>query len=199
MCSVSALATSQCRCARAACAICRRGLCVHQHRLTGTPQNLPRWKRCVQSTEKALGFALAHAFVKRVFPPESKTAAVALVQEIESGFGQDVDGLGWMDAVTKQRAKDKLAALANQIGYPEVWRNYATLELSRTGHLGNVLAGRSLRGRLPALEGRQAGRSQRVGDDPADGERVLQRLAKPDGLPRGILQPPFFGRDQAAR
>src|SRR5262249_7654124 len=64
--------------------------------LTGAPQNLPRWKRCVASTDKNLGFALARAYVKRVFSPESRQVATELVKEIESGFGADLDGLAWM-------------------------------------------------------------------------------------------------------
>src|SRR6185312_16630468 len=90
-----------------------------------------------------LGFALARAYVKRVFPPESRQVATDLVKEIESGFGADVQGLAWMDAATKQKAQAKLAAVANQVGYPENWRSYDSLEIQRDAYLHDAFAGRA--------------------------------------------------------
>jgi putative endopeptidase len=39
--------------------------------LEGTPENEARWKRCVTSTDAALGQALGKAYVKVYFPPEA--------------------------------------------------------------------------------------------------------------------------------
>ncbi len=40
--------------------------------LTGTKEILPRWKRCVRSTDRALGEALGQAYVKKAFPARSQ-------------------------------------------------------------------------------------------------------------------------------
>ncbi|MBS2030213.1 MAG: M13 family metallopeptidase [Deltaproteobacteria bacterium] len=166
--------------------------------LTGAPQNLPRWKRCVASTDKNLGFALAHAYVKRVFPPESRQVATDLVKEIESGFGSNLDGLAWMDAATKQKAQAKLSAVANQVGYPETWRSYDALEIQRDAYLRDVFAGRAfdLQYELDKV-GRPVDKAEWHMTPPTVNAYYSDSLNQMVFL-AGILQPPFFGRESAA-
>ncbi len=40
--------------------------------LRGQPQQQPRWKRCVQATDNALGEALGQVYVSQEFPPANK-------------------------------------------------------------------------------------------------------------------------------
>ena len=40
---------------------------------------------------------------------------------------------------TKKQALDKLAHIANKIGYPDKWRDYSTLTIVRGDALGNGL------------------------------------------------------------
>src|SRR5262249_47265598 len=42
--------------------------------LSGEKENRPRWKRCIEETDRALGELLAQPFVKKHFTPESKAA-----------------------------------------------------------------------------------------------------------------------------
>jgi len=166
--------------------------------LTGAPQNLPRWKRCVASTDRNLGFALAHAYVKRVFPPESRQVATDLVKEIESGFGADVQGLAWMDAVTKQKAQAKLAAVANQVGYPENWRNYDALEIQRDAYLHDAFAGRAFDVQYELNKvGKPVDKAEWDMTPPTVNAYYSDSLNQMVFL-AGILQPPFFGPQSAA-
>jgi predicted metalloendopeptidase len=50
---------------------------------------------------------------------------------------RDIDTLDWMTPVTKTRAKEKLHAVTNKIGYPDHWRDYSKLAISPTDPLGN--------------------------------------------------------------
>ena len=43
-------------------------------------------------------------------------------------MGRDIDQLDWMSPATKVRAKEKLHAVANKIGYPDKWRDYTKLD-----------------------------------------------------------------------
>lgn len=43
--------------------------------LQGSKENLPRWKRCVQGTDRVLGEALGEVYVKKAFPPAAKARA----------------------------------------------------------------------------------------------------------------------------
>ena len=41
----------------------------------------------------------------------------------------NLDALNWFDDATRVQAHEKLAAIANKIGYPDKWRNYDALEI----------------------------------------------------------------------
>src|SRR5262249_35387842 len=72
--------------------------------LTGAQELLPRWKRCVQSTDFALGEALGPLYVKKAFPPEAKARAVKMVQNLITALHDDLQTLSWMSETTRQRA-----------------------------------------------------------------------------------------------
>ncbi|MCA9632263.1 MAG: M13 family metallopeptidase, partial [Myxococcales bacterium] len=95
-----------------------------QKLLTGQEEIEARWKRCVAATDDALGEALAQPFVAEHFGGESKSAAESYVHAVAAAFDKEVDTLDWMDATTRQRAKQKLKAMAYLIGYPSKWKQY---------------------------------------------------------------------------
>jgi len=59
-------------------------------------------------------------YVTQQFPPSSKQATVQMVHDIEAAMDQDLDTLDWMSAATKVKAKEKLHAIADKIGYPTI-------------------------------------------------------------------------------
>ncbi len=109
-----------------------------RHKLAGQPEQRARWKRCVQSTDGALGEALGQVYVKQEFPPTSKQATVQMVHDIEAAMDQDLDTLDWMSPETKTRARQKLHAVADKIGYPDHWRDYSRLTIVRGDAYGNA-------------------------------------------------------------
>ena len=50
--------------------------------LQGTTEMLPRWKRCVASTDRALGEALGQLYVAKTFTPQAKARARAMVENL---------------------------------------------------------------------------------------------------------------------
>jgi len=107
-------------------------------KLRGQPEQRARWKRCVGATDGALGEALGEVYVKQEFPPSSKAAMLEMVHGIETAMNADIDTLAWMSDATKAKAKEKLAAVANKIGYPEHWRDYSSLSIVRGDAFGNA-------------------------------------------------------------
>jgi len=92
--------------------------------LTGAKELPERWKRCVASTDRALGELLAQPFVKETFPGHAKEAVETMVHEIGRVFSGELDRLDWMDEETRKRAHEKLASMAYLIGYPDKWKSY---------------------------------------------------------------------------
>ncbi|HEV2577804.1 MAG TPA: M13 family metallopeptidase [Acidobacteriaceae bacterium] len=106
--------------------------------LSGQPEEKPRWKRCSAGVDGALGEALGQVYVDQYFPGDEKAKTLQMVHDIEAAMDKDLDTLPWMSPETKEKAKAKLHAVADKIGYPEHWRDYSKLEISHTDALGNL-------------------------------------------------------------
>ena len=105
--------------------------------LRGTKELRPRWKRCVELTNRQLGEALGQPYVAATFGAEGKERMSKMVVALESALDRDIQGLPWMTDATKRRALEKRAAIANKIGYPDRWRDYSKLKIVRGDAFGN--------------------------------------------------------------
>ncbi len=167
--------------------------------LGGAQRPRPRWERCVEATDRALGEALGRQYVAGWFDPEAKRRTRALVDEIEKAMARDVAGLTWMGPETKQRAKEKLAAVANKVGYPDNWRDYGDLAVVRGDLTGNVERADAfdLARRLAKI-GKPVDRGEWTMTPPTVNAYYSAELNDVN-IPAGILQPPFYDpqRDDA--
>jgi putative endopeptidase len=106
--------------------------------LRGAQEIQPRWKRCVSYTDHRLDDALGQAYVAKVFSPELKASTLDMVQRIETSMEQRIRALDWMSPQTKTDALIKLAGIRNKIGYPDKWRDYSSIQLTRDDFAGNM-------------------------------------------------------------
>jgi len=160
--------------------------------LTGAKELRPRWKRCVDFADGDLGEALGKAYVAGEFPPDSKAATLKMVHELEAALKTDIGGLSWMTPETKQQALDKLAHIANKIGYPDKWRDYSTLTVVRGDALGNSLRAAEFEFKRQLSKiGKPVDRSE-WGMTPPTVNAYYRSLENNINFPAGILQPPFY-------
>jgi predicted metalloendopeptidase len=108
--------------------------------LSGAEAQQPRWKRCLGWADRDLGDLLGQAYVKQQFPPEARQRALDMVHNLEAALGDRIQSLDWMGPDTKTRALGKLHAFEEKIGYPNTWRDYAGVTVSRTDLVANRLA-----------------------------------------------------------
>jgi putative endopeptidase len=167
--------------------------------LQGTRELLPRWRRCVQSTDRNLGEDLGQFYVQRAFPPESKAKATEMVHNLIAALRDDLSTLDWMSPETRKQAIAKLDAIQIKIGYPDKWRDYSAFNVVRGSYAENVTRGRAFD---------TAFDMSRIGK-PLD--RTLWDMTPPTVnayysapmneivFPAGIMQPPFYdaSRDDA--
>jgi putative endopeptidase len=106
--------------------------------LRGQPEQRPRWMRGVDEVNWALGDAVARPYVAAYFPPASKAKMQQLVADLLVALGERIDALDWMTPATKAHAHQKLAAFTVKIGYPDRWKDYATLVVRGDDLMGNV-------------------------------------------------------------
>ncbi len=160
--------------------------------LTGTKEHLPRWKRCVASTDRALGEAVGQAFVQKNFPPEAKERAKQMVQNLVSALRGDLSTLSWMSPATRQQAITKLDAFARKIGYPEKWRDYSALKIDRGPFIDNVARSSEFeRKRNLGKIGKPVDRTE-WGMTPPTVNAYYNSSMNEIVFPAGILQPPFY-------
>jgi len=164
----------------------------HGAALSGTPQQAPRWRRAVASTNTALGDAVGQMYVERYFPAEAKAEVEEMVRNIIGAFGRRIDALEWMSPETKARARRKLATLRVGVGYPDAWRDYASLEIVRGDALGNAerAALFEYRRSLDKL-GRPVDRSEWF-MVPQEVNALFAPSQNSIIFPAAILEPPFF-------
>ena len=164
----------------------------YNHKLRGQPEQRARWKRCVQTTDSALGEALGQVYVTQEFAASSKEATVQMVKDIESAMDRDIDTLDWMSAETKVRAKAKLNAVADKIGYPDHWRDYSKLVVVRDDAFGNVQRGIVFENlRQIAKIAKPVDRGE-WGMSPPTVDAYYNPSMNDINFPAGILQPPLF-------
>ena len=172
----------------------------YAHTLNGTEKQQERWKRCTSRVDRELGEALGQVYVAKYFPPAAKQRALDMTLAIELAMDKDIDSLDWMSAETKVKAKDKLHAVMNKIGYPDKWRDYSKLEIVPGDALGN---------QMRADEFETARELAKIGKPVDKGEwemtpPTVNAYYEPQqnnvNFPAGYFQPPFFSdkEDDAA-
>ena len=107
--------------------------------LSGVTEQRPRWKRGVSVAEGALGEAVGKLYVAEQFPADRKARMEALVGNLLASYKTSIDTLDWMSPVTKKQAQAKLAKFTTKIGYPNKWRDYSALTVSKDDLVGNVI------------------------------------------------------------
>jgi len=160
--------------------------------LSGAKENLPRWKRCVSGTDRALGEALGEVYVKKAFPPAAKARALEMVRNLEAALKDDLWTLNWMGEATRKQAIIKLDAFLNKIGYPDKWRDYSALSVDRGSYVINrYRVGQFNEQRDLAKVGKPVDRME-WGMSPPTVNAYYNPQINEIVFPAGILQPPFF-------
>ena len=162
--------------------------------MSGQQEIEPRWKRCVKSTDTALGMALGKLYVDRTFGAEGKERTLKMVKGIESAMREDIGQLNWMSDTTKKKAHEKLDAIVNNIGYPDKWRDYSSVVIKPDDYAGNAQRARAF----------EVHRQYNKIDKPTDRKDwtmtppTVNAYYRPPmndiNFPAGILQPPFYGK-----
>ena len=164
----------------------------YDHILNGTAEMPPRWKRCVRSTDHALGEALGQEFVKVAFSGPSREKALQLVGEIESEMHRDIETATWMTPDTKKQAFEKLRLVENKIGYPQKWRDYSSVTIVRDDYFADAVAARDFEVRRNFNKiGKPVDKAE-WGMTPPTVNAYYSPSMNNINFPAGILQPPFY-------
>ncbi len=160
--------------------------------LRGAKELQPRWKRCVEYVDEQLGEALGQAYVRKTFPPELKAATLQMTQLIEDAMAARIQQLDWMSPQTKQQALNKLHSIRNKIGYPDKWRDYSSVTITRDDFYGNAENAEEFENHREFNKvGKPVDRSEWEMTPPTVNAYFNPQM-NDINFPAGVLQPPLY-------
>jgi len=160
--------------------------------LTGAKEIQPRWKRCVQASDRNLGEALGQVYVQKYFPPAAKARALEMVHNLLAALKDDLQTLPWMGPETRAQATAKLEAFTLKIGYTDKWRDYSALKIDRRSYAENIMRSAEFEfaRRLNKI-GKPVDRTE-WGMTPPTVNAYNNSNMNEIVFPAGIMQPPFY-------
>jgi len=163
----------------------------------------PRRKKCYFSTTGAMDMPVSKLFVDAYFPEASRQAALKMLHEIRDVFNTTLQHKSWMDPVTRGKAVHKLGEMFMEVGHPTVWppATFQTFEkyggIHENRYFDNCVTTNlwDVRNTLAKMGGKVDKR--KWGDSSAtDVNSYYNRKVNGIFIPAGILQQPFYARDQ---
>ena len=160
--------------------------------LTGAKEIQPRWKRCVQATDRNLGEAVGQVYVQKYFPPAAKARALEMVHNLLAALKDDLQTLPWMGAETRAQATAKLEAFMLKIGYTDKWRDYSALKIDGRSYAENMVRASEFEfARRLGKIGKPVDRTE-WGMTPPTVNAYNNSSMNEIVFPAGIMQPPFY-------
>jgi putative endopeptidase len=160
--------------------------------LGGATEMKPRAQRCLELTEALLGEPLGRKYVEKHFPPAAKAKAKQIASGLVAVLKDNVSGLAWMAADTKKQALEKLELMSVQIGYPDRWKDFSSVQIRRDALWANISQARKFN--VDDVRRQVAKPTDRAGWQlaPASADAYLDPQLNELVLPAGFLQPPYF-------
>ncbi|MFH6989235.1 M13 family metallopeptidase [Flavobacterium collinsii] len=160
--------------------------------LSGQAVQKSRGEKMASVLDAYLGDALGELYVKKYFSEDAKKRMLILVNNLQKAYAIRIDKLEWMSPVTKQKAKEKLAAMTKKIGYPDKWRDYSKVHIARDAYFENMVSAATVDYQFQLAKlGKPVDRSEWYTTVPTV-TAYNNPTANEIVFPAGILQPPYF-------
>lgn len=163
--------------------------------LNGQKKQQDRWKQMSSLTDGSLGELLGQLYVKKYFTPDAKKRMLDLVNNLQGVYKERIEKLDWMSPATKQKAEEKLAAFTKKIGYPDKWKNYDDVDITRDNFYADLqsVAKHDYNEQLKKVN--QPVDKSEWGMTPPTVNAYYNPSFNEIVFPAGILQFPFFDKD----
>jgi membrane metallo-endopeptidase-like protein 1 len=167
--------------------------------LTGADQDSSRWRTCVNFVHENFGMAVGRMFVTKHFDERAKANALSMIGDIRAAFIELLDEVTWLDNNTRTVARQKAAAMTENIGYPDYILNntaldkdYEDVRIDPKKYFENVLSILNITTQISLRQLRQPVDKMRWSTPPAVVNAYYSNTKNRIMFPAGILQPPFY-------
>jgi putative endopeptidase len=160
--------------------------------LSGQPEQEPRWKRAFHALDRSIGEAVGQLYVEKYFPPQAKARMNDLVENLKTVFRDHLEKVDWMTDATRAKALSKFARFTRKIGYPDKFRDYSSIKITRDDYLGNIRRAAAFEEHRQIVRVGQPVDRTEWEMTPETVNAYFNPLQNEIVFPAGILQPPFF-------
>ncbi|MBF8456158.1 M13 family metallopeptidase [Kaistella sp. G5-32] len=163
--------------------------------LSGQAVQKTRGEIMASAVDNHLGEALGQLYVKKYFPEAAKKRMAVLVDNVQKAYAARIDKLDWMSLITKQKAKEKLAAITKKIGYPDQWKDYSKVNILIDTYFENLMSASAADYQIEIAKlGKPVDKSEWF-TTPSTVTAYNNPSANEIVFPAGILQSPYFDND----
>jgi predicted metalloendopeptidase len=107
--------------------------------LSGTPEQRPRWQRCVDGVTRVLGDSVGEVYDAKYFTAKQRARAMAMILNVKAMLRSDMATLPWMSPNTRKVALQKLDLMGIRVGYPDHPMDYSGIAIHRDTYAANYL------------------------------------------------------------
>lgn len=163
--------------------------------LSGQKVLSPRWKRVSNEVDGNLGEAIGQLYVQKHFPPAAKQRMITLIENLRKAYRARIEKLEWMSPETKTKAVEKLNKVMVKVGYPDKWKDYSSMDVTRGSYFENILSANRFAVRDNLNKYGKPVDITEWGMYPQTVNAYYNPLNNEIVFPAAILQPPFFNMD----
>ncbi|MFC9474130.1 M13 family metallopeptidase [Nocardia sp. NPDC056952] len=166
--------------------------------LSGIEEKPEMWRSAVGVVDDNLGEPLGKLYVDKHFPPAAKERALEMVADLTAAYRDNFTNSSWMTQPTRDASIAKLDKIVAQIGYPDKWVDYSSVQVTRGKLIESLLA-------INTFESQRA--FARLGTEvdkmewsmsPQTVNAYYSPTTNQIVFPAAYLQPPFFDKDAQA-
>lgn len=160
--------------------------------MSGQKRLQPRWKRVLSTTEGALGEAMGKIYVEKNFSSQARDRVNDMVDNLMEAYKERIKTRPWMSEKTKGEALKKLGTIMRKLGYPDKWRDYSGLEVTRESYVRNFLNSNKFDVKYLLSRINQPVDKTEWGMTPATINAYYNPAFNEIVFPAAIMQAPFF-------
>jgi len=107
----------------------------------------PRVELVTALVPMLFGHPLSQLYVEEYFSDDTRKQVEEMVGHIKSLFRARLEANDWLSEATRKAALEKIDHLPIDVGYPDEWIDYSSVNISRDDYFGNVMRVNEFRAR----------------------------------------------------
>ncbi|WP_308163059.1 M13 family metallopeptidase [Nocardia alni] len=159
---------------------------------SGVQQRPELWKSAIGVVDGNLGMQLGKLYVDKYFPSDAKDRAKQLVNNLLAAYRDNFHNSSWMSPPTRAAAIAKLNKITVKIGYPDKWRDYSKLTITRGKLVESLLAVAAFDSAYEMSKLGTPVDKTEWGMTPQTVNAYYDETSNSINFPAAILQAPFF-------